>query len=85
MTASQPCSRCGQDNPIRYEAHFHPTEGEVTDSLAICERCGSQMEEDEFERLVTREFVGENGQVQIINLPQDQERQLKDEEMPEDQ
>ncbi len=85
MTAAQHCSRCGRANPVKYEAFFQPTEGEVTQRLVVCEQCGAQMEADEFAILAMRELSGENGRVEIINLPEDQEWQLKDEEMPENQ
>ena len=85
MTAAQRCSQCGQANPVKYEAFFQPTEGEVTRRFVICEQCGAPMEADAFARLAMRELSGENGRVEIVNLPEDQERQLKDEEMPENQ
>lgn len=85
LTAAEQCSQCGQANPVKYEAFFQSTEGEVTQRLVVCEQCGAQMEADAFASLAMRELAGENGRVEIVNLPEDQERQLKDEEMPENQ
>jgi transposase len=85
MTATQRCSRCGQTNPVKYEAFFQPTEGEVTRRLIICEGCGATMEADEFARLAMRDLSGENGTVEIVNFPADQARRLPNEEMPENQ
>ncbi len=85
MTVTQHCSQCGRANPIKYEAFFQPTEGEVTQRFVICEQCGAQMEADEFATLAMRKLSGENGRVEIVNLPEDQERRRKDEEMPENQ
>lgn len=85
MTVAQQCSQCGRTNLVKYEAFFQPAEGEVTQRLVICAQCGVQMEADEFAKRAIRELSGENGTVEIVNLPEDQERQLKDEEMPENQ
>ena len=85
MAIGQPCSQCGRVNPVKYAAFFQPTEGEVTQRLMICEQCGAQMAVDEFAKRAMRELSGGDGRVEIVNLPEDQERQLKDGDMPENQ
>ncbi len=85
MAIGQQCSQCGQANPVKYEAFLQPTKGEVEQRLVLCGQCGAQLAADEFAKRAMRELSGENGTVEIVNLPEDQARQLKDEDMPENQ
>ncbi len=75
--------RSGESGQV--EAFFQPTTGEVLQRLVICEQCGARMAADEFAKRALRELAGANGTVEIVNLPEDQERQRKDEDLPENQ